>query len=386
MSFTDKENIAIREKLSEMELPSMDEAWTRMSEKMGPPPVQKGVFQRLLEKYSLYLNAFIGVIILASGVLLHSAVQRNEFTTQTFEVDLPSFNNDIQDDLIATIYNPKDNTLPIASLSMEPVKVFAPEVIASIAIEESVVKNSTQKLIYKENIIVDDSRESLIEAEIPLFTIDRPVSDNLLNERWESDVHFSEHHWGVFGGIQFMPDVALKHVIRSSSVGIFYREFWKPSSAFQVEAMLNSIAIRPIEYVQKSIVNGQLITDSSQVEVMRFVSIVPVSYHSEFRDNFSFTTGLQISGLLKLKGQNIHITGSSGGDQQKATFTSIKNVEAFGPINWALFFELDYQLTRRVSAGIRIQQSMSDLSKPKLGPSKHRYGTVNFDISAILNR
>jgi len=386
MSFTDKENIAIREKLSEMELPSMDEAWTRMSEKMGPPPVQKGVFQRLLEKYSLYLNTFIGVIILASGVLLHSAVQRNELTTQTFSVELPSLKNNIQDDLIAINHNPRDNKLPVASLTTEAVKEFAPEVIASISTNVPIEENNVQKLVYEGNMSADDVRKPLVEAEVPLFTINAPMSNDLLLDRWEPDLKFSKHHLGVVGGFQFTPDVALKHVARSASVGIFYREFGSPSKALQMEAMLNSIAIRPIDYVQKTTVNGQSITDSSQVEVMRFISFVPVSFHNAFREKFSYTIGIQYSRLLQLKGQNIHITGPTNSDQQKSTYTNIKNVEAFAPHNFAAIFELDFHIDKRVSVGMRMQQSLSDLSKPKLGPSKHRYGTVDFNISAILNR
>jgi hypothetical protein len=382
MSFTDKENSKIKDRLMEVETPSVDRAWSLMSDKLGPVPIQKGFFQQLLEKYALYLNVFVGAILLTSGVLLHSKVQRNK-PSQIQQILTPSSSTIFTAEFPIAGMNQRNNTLPIAELNNRIENIESKAILEKVEIVDELPSPSiSEDLDDNIQLISTDEQELLEEESSPLLG----ESDKEFDEPiWEVSETFSKSYWGISAGLQIMPDVAFQNLLRTGSAGLFIREYLTPQKAFQVDVLYNPIAIRPFGYIEKSINRGVVLTDSAQVQVLRYASFA-ISRHHSFREIFSLMYGVQYSRLIDMKGELTQISSAIPGSETNTTeYTKIKNLDAFAKNDLAIVAEFNFNFSR-FSAGIRLQQSLVDQSKAKLGPNVHRYSTLQVKTSMILNR
>lgn len=384
MSFTDKENNVIKEKLMDVQTPPVDAAWSRMSEMLEAAPVQTGFLLNLGKGYKIFLNLFIGVLLISVAVFLHSTVQKNNAVAK-LPVSKPSSDNQIFASILNGDNIPYVNDLP----SFEPreseniglIRNNSTDDLTAIPINVTMEADEFEYVKSKKSIVVSGAEPMPIFFEDEVF-----IQENgLLRERWEQDYSFKQSIWGVKFGYQFMTDVRVNTFASRFTGGLFYRSLITPQTAIQFDLLYNPTVFRPITYVEKWQANSQHITDSALVNNSRYISFPFTVYYES--DWFNVNVGGQISRLLGVYGDKILKSRTMAGtEQEKLSYGRVNNMDAFKRNSLALVAEVDLFPLNRLSVGFKFQYSLTDLTKAKLGSNIHRFGAVQFKTAYVLNK
>lgn len=383
MSFTERENITIREKLEHLTTPAVDEAWKKMEEMMGPPPVQEFKSFQTGNKFQLYLNVLLGTLVLSSALILHSAVVRDHLANQKVAIQqdmvkaskLQSLSEPFVPDSLG-----RDETFVKTGDQMTWAKQPTQEIQGPGALS-TVQSEPEASLAFKEVLktqpkVIDAESEDAVDEESDESTEGQ-------HERWLENPKFNHSHSGVQIGIQALPGISKRHALYAISSELFYREFVTPQQAIEATIGYQPVWIRGIPFIDRRVESGVFIKDSGQVNLLRYATL-GLKFYRATHHNVSFSIGPQYGLLLGMKGDvTTTRSGLQGQEKEYTEFTGIENSEGFRKHDVAIVAQLNYDL-ERIDFSIKLQQSMLDFSKPGVGAAIHRPSSLHFRVGYKL--
>ena len=397
MSFTKDDINIIREKLSGVETPSVDEAWKRMEEMMESPPAQTGTTPRMGLRYYVVLNSIVGALLVTSAVLYFGVSNANQ--QQALHTELPTS---------TVVLNPMDE-LSFADHSND---LLVPEGPAVERIQEETMSSNVgaHSLSDADQVAMDVSGMTaenfgIAEATEPTVasTTKTPSSDEALipfgldglngigfqhdevesRERWRSEDNFRLSIWGLHLGVQFAPAVQPMPVYNYISGGLFYRHYMNPGRAVQGEINYNSVVIRPHTFVSQRSVAGNSITDSSIVRQYQYVSLAGM-YHHRLNQRLVVKGGLQAGYLARLSGDRFELDPSSGSSEfNEVSSNHIQNTNIVQSVDLASLVEVGLRMDSW-EFDLRWQKSLRNQTAVQAITTKHSYSSVQIKVAHIL--
>ncbi|MCB9262331.1 MAG: hypothetical protein H6607_08155 [Flavobacteriales bacterium] len=372
MSIT-KENNIIKNKLQQVDIPDVDQSWAQMSSGLDTAPTGNPVsWWSVLAKYKLYLNIFLGLVLL-TGVAAFFVNRSNSKSNHIKEAKLASLKHETG--FANYQYYPSNYMKDFASL---PVAERLP------------IKNTRKVRAFKTTNKVENYKNPFT---ILPYLLPRKweMQQNLLDEwelndlssiemggclsRSENIIYDRRFDFGVNANLHFLPEINVTQLPQSVGMSLFGRGYITQNSALQVELGYMPINIRPLQMVSKqTIFNNPLYTQTDSVILsnLEYVTL-PISYYIQTSSKFGMNVGVQYSWLSGLRG-NKYTTYDYPGNPENTILsrnTHLKNNGNIAQTDISFIAEINFEVRNRLNLGMKAQMGFKDYTTDQLSTAKH---------------
>ncbi|MFT4521793.1 MAG: hypothetical protein ACI8ZN_000731 [Bacteroidia bacterium] len=388
MSFTENEHINIKNKLQNVDLPPMDQAWEEMEVMLGSSA--SGWLAQLIKK-TIYLN-ILAYVLIGGGILVLFAQQQSnaqlnvELGNQISEADYGTrtsfpagvFANHFASSL--DLIKENEALLPLGRWRSGPKGFYIPNTTKrSTKIQKTFLDDEFQ------TVLKNNSNNLPIEEEYeePMLLIKKVDGDD---ERGFDFIKTTrpKPEFGIKLSGQFLPETKLTEMARTLGYGLYGRFYISHANSFQIECNYNPTNIRSMSYnTSTTLVNTQPFEqiDSNTVTQLRYVSL-PVLYRIEPTHKTYVMFGPQLSLLTSVHGENTR-TISKSGLNESSEFTEFGELDQDGMFNkFDVSFIGDVGFKhKRFEVGLRLLIGFSDYSSEKFGAGKNTNGSLQINTA-----
>ncbi len=390
MRTTNKEHIILKEKLQGVDRPDMDKAWEKMDRALESPPAT-GVVSSFLGKFKLYLNLFVGAVLISAVAIFVASKPKKDIAHPTTDI-LPLIHETGLNQLIQpALYVDHQNDLPLLRLN----EVEEPkQIIPSIHTRAINVVQPATITIDRVPIVVPNiaPRSFIFPFDTILSSFDFEGETILGFKRVVEPSRFKKRYHRNQVGVKIqtivLPEFNSQNIINNVGASMFGRKYFNSRTALHLELGYNPIAIRPVTYIETYKIFNNINysqTDSARVTSLKYVSI-PVCLYYQITDHISMNIGPQISFLTGLQGDLNRRLIYPGAPENEKTIeqTTIQNRGGFAKKDLSFVVEFNYRY-KRLEAGVKLQQGVTDYSTTKINTSTHRLNSLQLKAAWILN-
>ncbi|MBI1305017.1 MAG: hypothetical protein GC181_00215 [Bacteroidetes bacterium] len=402
MSDTPKYIEVLKDKITQVEIPPVNEAWEKMNQMIEAAPVQAGKTPVSGLRYLITLNGIVGFMIVSSCVLIYSmskgqhglnrgnslfgveSAYSEEINSNNRlalgEKPEQSANRDFTETKYLSDQNEYDNTARYLRTKQE-------DNLKRKTHQSAVAVKSGMKR--KEDEVEEITRTTDTLSRQPFHMRPNSGSELDIQTSEEEGYHMPEKsvsihsYLGVHIGMQLMP--LLPGSPKTISGGLLGGvNCFGLNSGLQAQLNYNAIAIRPISHVETQNVSGVKSSDSMVISNINYLS-APLLVHLG-NGNFGLSFGPQFSKLWSVKGDNysgINSTGSTeyGNPERNSNLISKNLVNQW---NVGLLVAFSGQNKSGLGFSVEFQQSLTNYAKNNLSVSAQNYTALHLKVTKLL--